>query len=441
MKKIFKVVLAGRMNVGKSTLFNRLAERVTSLVLDYPGLTRDTIHDTIVIDGMACQLVDTAGIGALQMGVLEQQSQEKTYNQLRDADLVLFMVDGALGVMPEERAFAQWLHALGVPVIVVMNKADRTDFLQASYEFEALGFKNMVAISAAHGTGIPELLDSVVSYLKHQGHAGDGELAQEPRCRIMLLGKPNAGKSSLMNAMVGYERAIVSEIAGTTREAVSQRIMYYQEPFDIVDTPGVRKKSSVQGPVEPHMVHATFQALTNCDIAMVVVDATDGELSDQVLKLAFYAFQERYKAVMIVLTKWDLVTPAQVAKIEDSLESYKQLTNKVPVFKVSGLTGKNVGKLVPEIKRLCERYNQSVDGKRLYTAFQVHMGHTPLVRNQIFLSIDKVIVTGTAPLTLTLTVPEPKLWEPSHIAFLEKIARSEYDLWGVPVKFVLVKRG
>src|SRR5579872_4852634 len=313
MKKIKlpQVVIVGRTNVGKSTLFNRLSENVKAITLDLEGVTRDFLRDTISWQGKSFELIDTGGISL-------RKSQDSILNQARavalamieSADIILFVVDGKVGLVTEDREIAQLLHKHGKTVLLLINKADVSQSEENLYEFEGLGFSESCFISAAHGKNIADLLDLIMKHLPQPLLVE----VEEPAYKVMLLGKPNVGKSSLMNLLLEKERAIVSPEAGTTREALAERVTFYQEDIQISDTPGVRRMRSVTEPLEGMMVQKTMQALKGSDIVLLLIDASAQAVVDQELKLAFYAFDSQYKALIILFNKSDLIDESTKAR-------------------------------------------------------------------------------------------------------------------------------
>lgn len=442
MKKYPRVVILGRMNVGKSTLFNRLSSHVKSITLDFEGVTRDTLSDVVTVDNTTFSLTDTAGIShRKQQDQLAEASRIKAIEALESADLVLFVVDGVAGVTPEDREISSIIRVSGKKTILVINKADTKAAQENYYECMQLGYKDYVLVSAEHGLHINNLLDAIIKTLPVQKISPDGLEAPEVHgCRVMLLGKPNVGKSSLLNAILEKERAIVSPIPGTTREPIVENITFYNENIMLADTAGVRKKSAVDSDLESMMVKSTMQSLKGSDIVLLVMDGSEHKIYDQELKLAFYAFAEQYKALILVMNKQDLVTDLSKKDLEHSLSAYKHLIDKVPLISISCKTGKNVGKVVPLINEVWKRYTTKFDGLLLYRLFNAQLKKTPLMHTKMPLLVYEVYPIRTRPLTVCLVVNESEWFGPSELAFFENLLRKEYDLEGVPVRFVVRKR-
>ena len=431
------VVIVGRMNVGKSTLFNRISVRIKSITLDYEGVTRDYIKEEVEWKGMPFDLIDSGGIHLRKSNdPLFEKVRKKVLALVEDADVIIFMVDGTVGLIPEDREIAIYLHKVGKPVVLAINKMDSKQAQEQSYEFAQLDFERTIELSAEHGRGIEDLLDAVVSLVPaHVSHA----VTVEPSFRVMLLGKPNVGKSSLMNALLQEERALVSEVAGTTREAFSEQIMFYKEAIQITDTPGIRRKRAVSGELEPLMVQSAFHALKKSHIILLLIDGSSHTMVDQELKLAFYAFTEHYKAFILVINKYDLMTEQSAKDLERCFELYKHLIKKIPVINISCKTDKNVGKVMPLIQKVWERYSQTLDPTVLTKLFKEKLAQKPLYAKTKLLHVYKVKQTRTAPITIEMKVNEPLWFGPSQLNFFENLLRSEYDMVGVPVKFIIKK--
>ncbi|MGE0206860.1 MAG: ribosome biogenesis GTPase Der [Candidatus Babeliales bacterium] len=435
MHKLPQVIIVGRTNVGKSTFFNRLSENVKSLALNYEGVTRDFVKDVICWQDRCFTLLDSGGISLRKsQDPLAEQVRLLGLNLLDQGDVLLFVVDGSAGLTVEDRELAKVLHKTGKPVIIAVNKIDNQQAQANTYDFFQLGFSDVLGISAQHGTGIAEVLDALLAVLPEKSQSKQ----EEPTLRVTFIGKPNVGKSSLMNIMLEQERVLVSEIPGTTREAITEPIKFYQETFTLTDTPGIRRKRKVEEPLEKLMVKTSFTAIDNADIVLLLVDGSEGQLSDQELKLAFYAF-EQGKALILLINKTDLVDEEIREKFEEQFEFYRQLFKKIPHLFISCKSGKNVGKILPLIKQVWERYNQKISDHTLTMLFKDALHRTPLYHSGELLHVRSVKQISAAPLTLLVKVNHPTWFGPSQLAFFENVMRDQFDLLGVPVVFVLRK--
>lgn len=436
MNKYPRVALVGRMNVGKSTLFNRLSTSVRSMTLDYEGVTRDVLKDFVVWRDRTFELVDTGGIHMRKsQDPIFEKVRQKAINMVEESDVIVFVIDGSVGVTHEDREIAKFLRKLDKKVIVAYNKIDTAAAQEHAYQAEQLGFSERVSLSSGHGTGINELLDAVVHILP----AGGALTTVETDLKVIFLGRPNVGKSSLMNALLKHERSIVSDIPGTTREAISERITFYQEHIQITDTPGIRRKRAISGELEPLMVKSALHALKNADIVVMLIDVTQADLVDQELKLAFYAFKEQHKGLILLLNKVDLMTEQMKADLDRALDFYSHLIKKIPVLSISCLSGKNVGKVLSLIHEVGERYKQQLPDEEINRLFISTLQRKPLMHNKKPLHVHEVWQQSKAPLTIVLRVNEPTWFGESQLGFFENLLRKEYNLLGTPVRFITKK--
>lgn len=426
-----KVVLIGRMNVGKSTLFNRLAKDNKSLACDYPGMTRDFLTDKMDWKGKYFELIDSGGImfGKARDPFVKLVN-EQVMNLMASAQVIILVCDGTVGIHPEDRELAKKIHKLNKFAILAVNKIDTNLAKEKQHEFERLGLDRTLAISAQHGIAIGDLLDEIAAQITNFTPA-----PIDVKFKVTLLGKPNVGKSSLMNLLLGKERTIVSEIAGTTREAISEDIRFYQEDLQLVDTAGVRRKRGVSDNVETMMVKSTLSAIRESNIVLLLIDSSEGKLSDQELKLAFYAF-EQGKALILLFNKQDLVDQDISSEMDFKLEEHDFFLKKIDALKISCKSGKNVGKILPLVKEVWDRYSQKFSDIEINVLFKDAMRARPLFRNGQRLVLRKAHQTMTAPITVELYVTEPQFFESSQLAFFENLLRSKYNLRSVPVKLV-----
>lgn len=435
MKKCLpKVVIVGRTNVGKSTLFNRLSHEVKSIAFDADGVTRDLVQETIEWQGRSFDLIDTGGISFKKTkDPIMLQTQKVAHDALTKAELLLFVCDGIVGVLPEDREIAQVVHTLRKPTLLIINKSDSKRVQEQLYEFDQLGFGQTIMISAQHGRGIEELLQAIVDRLPILSRHQEETLSY----RLVVLGKPNVGKSSLVNAILGTDRFMVADKPGTTREAISEKIRFYQEDIVITDTPGIRKKRSVQEPLEQLMVKTSFNAVERSNIVVLMIDASQGTIVDQELKLAFYAFEQQHKSVLIIFNKQDILEETHQKSLQQSLEPYKSFLDKVVTLSMSCKTGKNVGKLLPTVEKIWQRATQQFADDKLTLLFKEALKHRPLYKNQQLLHVVSARHIKQGPPTILLKVNQAHLFGDSQRSFFERIMRKEYDLKGVPVRFVV----
>lgn len=437
MSKLSKVIIVGRVNVGKSTLFNRLSTKVKSIVFDQPGVTRDFIKDQVCWKNKCFELIDTGGVSLRKtQDTIFEQVRHKALSVLKEADLVLFVCDGQVGVVQEDNEISNLLHKLDKNIFIVANKVDNQLLEENQYQFNQLGHKEVFSISAQHGRGIGELLDAIAENIS------DKQIKEQEQdiCKVVLLGKPNVGKSSLLNALLKFDRVIVSDIPGTTREPVSEKIKFYKGDIKLTDTAGIRRKRSVEDDLEKFMVKTSFKALKDAHIVLLLIDVSEGRLSDQELKLAFYAF-ENHKALIILFNKYDLIDEDIKEKLKFHLEPYQHLMKKVETMNISCKSGKNVGKVFEKVDKVWQRYSQRFSNEELTFFFKEALERKPLFHKTMRLLIRAVKQIGTSPITLLIIANVPGWFGPSQLSFFDNLLRKKYDLKGVPINFIVRKKG
>ncbi|HSW75754.1 MAG TPA: ribosome biogenesis GTPase Der [Candidatus Saccharimonadales bacterium] len=429
-----KVVIVGRTNVGKSSLFNRIAPKVKSLTLDMEGVTRDMITDFVEWNGVKFELIDTGGIDlckkADEMTCAVTQRVKKA---LEDAALLLFVVDAQTGIAEQDMLIRNFLHGLHKPVFVLVNKVDTMAQEENIFQFYKFGFEEVIGVSAAHGRSIADLLDKVVAVIS-QVKPTTKVMDEEPEFKVAFLGRPNAGKSSLMNLLLDQDFSIVSPIAGTTREALRKRIAFNKQVVELIDTAGVRRKSGVTTELESMMVTNALQAAKRAHIVLLMIDVQEPELSAQELKLTSYAF-ENGSAVIVVFNKTDLLDEEKQQYLDSSLQEYKYFLKKLETINISCKTGKNVGKVLPLVQKVWEKFGVRFSDRYLTDLFMDALVKTPLYKNGQRLTFHKAHQIGTAPLRIELIVRNTEIFEENHRAFFENILRKAQDLKSVPIFF------
>lgn len=435
MSSLAKVIIVGRMNVGKSTLFNRLSVDVKSLTFDYAGVTRDFIHDVVSWQGTTFELIDSGGIGLRkEPDALNERVRLLGLQLIDSADLIVFVVDAKAGLTDQDRELSRYLHKVGKQVLVVINKVDNLAMESESYEFSQLGFDQRYSISAQHGRGIDALLEAIVQAIavKNINHT-----EKAPLFNVVILGKPNVGKSSLLNLLLNRDRALVSPIAGTTREAIEESVTFYSETLALTDTPGIRRKRGVTETLETMMVKTAFRAVQKADIILLMIDGSQAELSDQELKLLFYAFEQENKAVMLLINKNDLIDEHTQNELEHDFELYERILGKLPILKISCKTGKNVGKIVPMVRELWQRYSQQIDNQLLNATIKGALAKKPLYNATRLLMVYKAKQIKKAPPIIVLFVNAKEWFGQSQLKFFENVLRKKFDLLGVPLHFIV----
>jgi GTP-binding protein len=436
MKKKNKVVIIGRTNVGKSTLFNRLSTSVKSMTLDYEGVTRDFVFDSVDWNGRTFELIDTGGIDFKKgLDYLTESIRERAIEVLESSDVVIFVVDGTVGVTTEDQALAKFVHKLGKPALLTINKVDSKRTQENIGEFARLGFKKTVELSAQHGIGTGDLLDFILESLPSE----EDETSEEPEYKVVLIGKPNVGKSSLTNLLLDKDRSLVADIPGTTREAIIDHMKFYKETIQVTDTAGVRRKRSVEENIEELMVKSSLAAVRDAHIVLLLIDGNEAELSQQELKLASYVFKEG-KALVILRNKHDLIDEDKQTKWDFETEPYAYLLNKLEIMTISCKTGHNVGKIFPLIKKIWARYNTRFTPTQLSMTCKGALERRPLYRNKQRLKLHSVQQVTSKPPTIRLNVNQTEWFGESQINFFDRIMRKEFDLKSVPLRFVTRKQ-
>ncbi len=427
------VVLVGRTNVGKSTLFNRLVGEKKSIVLEEEGVTRDYLEETVTWDNKNFTVVDTGGLAFKgNLTGIKKLVQEKGIEIVQKAGILLFVCDIKAGVTQEDLHIAKMLHRTKKPAILLINKSDnRNALLEHQTEFEKLGFKDKILVSSAHGIGMSTLLETIVENLPEST-----EEIEKPSYKIVIVGKPNVGKSSLMNLLIQQERSIVSDIAGTTREAITENIFFLSDLIQVTDTAGVRKKSSISESLETLMAKSSLHSIREASIVIMMIDASQGAISDQELKLLFYAYELK-KPMVIIFNKTDLLDDYTRAQLKDDMDRYEFILKKLPVINISCLTKKNVNKILLEVKALMERCAIVINSSELNEMVKAEVERKPLYHNRTLLRLFKIrtVVDAEIP-TFILHVNHPKWFGPTQLGFFENLIRRSYDIKGCPIELI-----
>jgi GTP-binding protein len=435
----FRVAVVGRPNVGKSALFNRLVGRRRSLVHDLPGMTRDVVEEEASLpDGRRFTVVDTGGFDPSDREAIPAEVRRRALEEIGRADLVFLVVDASAGVLPGDREAARVVRQAGRDCVVLANKIDRREGREGEPEAFALGFGEVIGVSAEHNLGIDELQDAVGARLG-EGAAEPAEAARE--IAVAIIGRPNVGKSSLLNALVGFERAIVSDVAGTTRDALDARVVVEGRAFRIVDTAGIRRKGKTEQGPEVLSVVAARKRLDQCDVALVVFDAAEGPTS-QDSTVASYAV-EKGKGIVLVANKWDLAGTGRVAE-----EFRRDVSDKfpfarfAPILLVSAKTGRGVGKLPKEIARVADNRERRMPTAEVNDLISRETkNRTSKGESGRPLKILYASQTGTCPPSFSLVASRGENLYFSEARRLENAFRRAADFEGTPIEFrVSVRR-
>ncbi|MDR0752140.1 MAG: ribosome biogenesis GTPase Der [Christensenellaceae bacterium] len=431
------VAIVGRPNVGKSTFFNRMAGKRISIVNNKAGVTRDRIYADVEWCGYKFTLIDTGGITPADgADIILKHIRRQAEVAVEMCDIIIFMVDGKAGVSPDDYEIADYIRKSGKPIILVVNKIDGSDE-SPIYDFYNLDLGEPMSVSSEHGLGTGDVLDAVTLHLGGKEPIEDDE--NKPTA-IAILGKPNAGKSSLVNKILGYERVIVSEIAGTTRDAVDTKFTYEGKEYILIDTAGIRKKSRVDDDIEYYSVVRALTALKRADVVVIVMDATEN-VSEQDVKICGLAHNEG-KPSLIVMNKWDLIdkTYNTTQKYEQRLAMQLKFMDYMKTTYISALTGKRANTLLSLVNVVLENANRRISTGILNDIIgdSIAVNEPPNKRGQK-LKVFYVTQASTKPPTFLFFVNEPEIVHFSYKRYLENSIRKAVDFTGTPIRLIFRK--
>ncbi len=430
------VAIVGRPNVGKSTMVNRLAENNEAIVHEMRGVTRDRSYHTADWNGRSFTLIDTGGIEMGSDDAFQSSITSQALAATDEADVIIFLVDGQTGINADDEEVARILRRSKKPVLLAVNKLDSVKQEGEIWEFYQLGLGDPHPVSALHGTGTGDLLDVIVS-LFPEDKVEEDELDS---VNVAIIGRPNAGKSSLTNKLTNNDRSIVSDVAGTTRDAIDTTVEHEGRYYTIVDTAGLRKKSVVHEDVEYYGFVRAMRAIDRAQVVLLVIDATLG-LTDQDQRVAGMA-AERGCAMVVLLNKWDLVEgPEAKAEIRERIEDRLTFVGYAPVIAISALSGKNVHRIWDAIDTAYEQYSSVISTSRLNVWLQDirEFGHT-ISKGKRILKLKYVTQTGTEPPFFTFFCNHPDLIEPSFERYLENRLRQTFGFEGTPIRMKFKKK-
>ena len=429
------VAVVGRPNVGKSTLFNAIVKKRISIVEDIPGVTRDRIYFDAEWLGHEFTMIDTGGIEFV--GSDDHIFTSMRYQAelaIQEADVILYIVDGKTGVQPQDQDIANILRSSGKPVILVVNKIDNVEQEANIYEFYSLGLGDPIGVSAVNHMNLGDLLDLVLEHIEKVPVDEDSEDA----IHVSLIGRPNVGKSSLTNALLGKERVIVSNIPGTTRDSIDTHWIHEGTEFVLIDTAGMRRKGKIDLPVERYSVVRALRAVDRSDIAVLVLDATEG-VTEQDKKIAGYA-HESGKGCIIVVNKWDLIEKDSKTSDKFTEDIYRELAfmQYAPVLYVSALTKQRVNRLADVVKFVSEQQNMRVSTSVLNELLEDSLlVNPPPAKSGIPLKIYYMTQASVKPPTFILFVNNPDIMHFSYMRFLENRLRDTFGFGGTPIRLIL----
>ena len=432
------VAIVGRPNVGKSTLFNALAGEMISIVKDTPGVTRDRIYADVSWLDKEFTLVDTGGIEPESKDIILSQMREQAQIAIDTADVIIFLTDVRQGLVDADSKVAEMLRKSAKPVVLVVNKVDSFEkFMTDVYEFYNLGIGDPMPVSSASRLGIGDMLDEVVKYFPE----GAGEEEDDDRPRVAIVGKPNVGKSSIINKLLGEQRVIVSDIAGTTRDAIDTDIVHDGKEYVFIDTAGLRRKSKIKEELERYSIIRAVSAVERADVVLMVIDAVEG-VTEQDAKIAGIA-HERGKGIIIVVNKWDAIE-----KNDKTMREYESEVRRVlsfmpyaQVMYVSALTGQRLAKLYDMIDMVIENQSLRVATGVLNEIMMeaVAMQQPPSDKGKR-LKLYYITQVAVKPPTFVIFVNDKELMHFSYTRYLENKIREAFGFKGTSLKFFIRER-
>lgn len=430
------VAIVGRPNVGKSTLFNRILGQRKAIVEDFPGVTRDRNYAEVTRYDRPFMLVDTGGFEPVSAERMLVQMREQSRLAVEEADIILFVVDGKEGLTPSDVEVAQLLRREQKPVLYVVNKVDGERQETGAVEFFALGAERFYTVSAAHGRGMDELIDAVLDLLPDRQYVVDTDAV-----RLAVIGRPNVGKSSLVNRLLGSERMVANEAAGTTRDSIDTPLVYNRRNYTLIDTAGIRRKGRVSAVLEKYSVIQALKAMDRAQIVLMVIDAVEG-VTDQDLTIAGYA-DEKGRAVILVVNKWDLLSKdnGTLGKYVEKLRMEFKFLPFAPIIFTSAATGQRVAKIMGEVEKVAEQYCRKVPTPLLNRVLeQALTEHQPPVVKGKRLKFHYMTQIDTAPPTFAIFGNDSSGVHFSYERYLVNRIREGCGLSAVPVRLEFRQR-
>ncbi len=428
------VAIVGRPNVGKSTLFNRLVGARKAIVADISGVTRDRLYDTTDWIGREFIVIDTGGIRFDEGDIFTREVKWQAELAIEEADVLLFVVNAQDGITHEDQQVAELLRRSTKPVIIAANKVENFDRQFEYYEFYQLGLGDPIPISAMHGLNTNDLLDAVVEKF---GPLED--YREDPDAiKIAIVGRPNVGKSSLVNSLLGETRVIVSDVAGTTRDSIDSIFQYHENKYVLIDTAGVRKKSRVKEPTEKYSIIRTLKSVERADVALILIDATIG-VTEQDQRIAGYV-HEQFKPNIIVVNKWDLIEKdgRTMNEFDEDIRRELKFLAYSPIMYISALTKRRIFKVIELVDFVAEQNNRRISTSELNQVLNDAMLINPLPGGgNKKIKIMYSTQVATSPPTFVLFANHPDEVHFSYLRYLENVMRKNFGFEGTPIRLIL----
>lgn len=427
------VAIVGRPNVGKSTFFNYIVGKRISIVDPTPGVTRDRVYADAEWCGHNFTLVDTGGLDSASEDIFQKNIFMQAEIAVELADVVVFIVDGNAGVTRNDEEVASFLRRSKKPIVLAVNKLDNFE-VEKTYDFYSLGLGDPYPMSTLQAKGLGEILDEVVKHFPEQS-----EKEEDNSIKIAVVGRPNAGKSSIVNRILGEDRVVVSDIAGTTRDAIDSNFRYNGKDYTIIDTAGLRRKRAVENEsIESYSVIRSMDAIKRADIVLIVFNASE-EISEQDVRIAGYVHEEN-KPSIIIMNKWDLVekNDRTILKYQKDLDEKLKFMSYFKTLYISALTGKRFNEIMPEVEKVMENTSRRIPTGALNEILQNAMvANEPPYRKGRRLKIKYITQADTNPPTFVIFVNDASLMHYSYLRYLENYIRGTVDFSGTPIKIIL----
>ncbi len=431
------VAIVGRPNVGKSTIFNRLVGERLAIVEDKPGVTRDRIYGSTEWNGVPFSIIDTGGIELQGEDMILKSIKVQAELAIDEANAIIFVVDAKAGLTPADQEVAELLYRSNKPIVLAVNKVDNLQRQDDIYDFYTLGFADVIGISGAHGTGFGDLLDAVVMKLPHEVD----DTYDEDVIKISLIGRPNVGKSSLVNAILGEERVIVSDVAGTTRDAIDTPFTRDDERYVLIDTAGIRKRGKIYEQTEKYSVMRAMKAIERSDVVLIVLNAEEG-IVEQDKHIAGYA-HEAGKACIFVVNKWDALEKDDktLHQFERKIRDHFLFMDYAPVLFVSAKTKQRLTRILPLVNHVAEQHAMRIATHVLNDVIGDAVAtNAPPTDKGRRLRINYATQVGVKPPTFVLFVNDPDLMHFSYERYLENKIRQAFEFQGTPIKIFTRKK-
>ena len=425
------VAIVGRPNVGKSTLFNRILGERKAIVEDYPGVTRDRNYADVTRYAKPFTLIDTGGFEPVSEVRMLVQMREQSQLAIEEADVILFVMDGRDGLTPSDEEVAVMLRRVDKPVLFVVNKVDGDKQEEQAAEFYALGIEHFFATSAEHGRGMGELMAAILDELPEVKTVEE----DSTEVRLAVIGRPNVGKSSLVNKLLGYERVVANPTAGTTRDSVDTPFTYNGQRYVLIDTAGIRRKGKVSQKLEKYSVVQALKGMDRAHVVLVVIDAEEG-ITEQDLTIAGYAY-DRGRAVVLVVNKWDTLTKDNhtMKTFTDEVRGQFKFLSFAPIMFVSALTGQRVAKIMETVEDVAQQFNRKISTSELNRVLkQAEEAHPPAMYHGKRVKLFYITQTAVRPPSFTIFVNKEKGVHFSYRRYLANKIRQPFGFSGCPIR-------